>query len=338
MIPSLLLVHAPLYAHHYNQGNISDEADDQLIQARVSAQARSHPQVSTPSPSVPTSNSSDSEGEIDNSANRTPSMTKRTSVPAQYSPISSKGTTISSSTTATPTTMALSKTRSTPVEGASSQSDSKRSPFSSEPASKSSGRQSPSQTRTHPPEIVGVRSTRDSVGKGKIEGGTGDNMSNKGKASSSCGGGDTIRVNSKSSPHRAASSGTPERIAPGGSSSYGVGSSLGGSGSSANGGLGNGGGAKGIISGDELTVLAVTANADVWSEAVGAALAARARAGYVFAQEVDPDSPLSSEFWRETFTEERTGTRKVSSLSWDVCFPPIDFEPRHPSAFSDFSP
>lgn len=72
------------------------------------------------------------------------------------------------------------------------------------------------------------------------------------------------------------------------------------------------GGSKGTVSGDVLTVMSVAASADGWSEAVGAALATRARAGYVFAQEVDPGSPLSTEFLREEFTEERSGTRKVS--------------------------
>ncbi len=59
-------------------------------------------------------------------------------------------------------------------------------------------------------------------------------------------------------------------------------------------------------------MLSVTANADGWSEAVGAALSTRARAGYVFALEVDPDSPQSSEFVREVFLDERSGARKVS--------------------------
>lgn len=84
------------------------------------------------------------------------------------------------------------------------------------------------------------------------------------------------------------------------------------------GGGGKGGGGngaaltKGFVSGDDLTVLSVTANADGWSEAVGAALATRARAGYVFAQEVEPDSPQSTEFVREVFLDERSGARKVS--------------------------
>lgn len=69
---------------------------------------------------------------------------------------------------------------------------------------------------------------------------------------------------------------------------------------------------KRFFSGDELTVLSVTANADGWSEAVGAALATRARAGYVFAQEVDPDSAQSTEFVREVFLDESSGARKVS--------------------------
>lgn len=70
--------------------------------------------------------------------------------------------------------------------------------------------------------------------------------------------------------------------------------------------------AKGFINGDELTVLSVTVNADGWSEAVGAALATRARAGYVCAQMVEPSSPQSSEFVREVFEDERSGTQKVS--------------------------
>ncbi|CAB1120089.1 unnamed protein product [Ectocarpus sp. CCAP 1310/34] len=83
----------------------------------------------------------------------------------------------------------------------------------------------------------------------------------------------------------------------------------------------NGGGAaattssgKRFFSGDELTVLSVTANADGWSEAVGAALATRARAGYVFAQEVDPDSQQSTEFVREVFVDESSGARKALEL------------------------
>ncbi|CAM9229315.1 unnamed protein product [Ectocarpus fasciculatus] len=71
---------------------------------------------------------------------------------------------------------------------------------------------------------------------------------------------------------------------------------------------------KRFFSGDELTVLSVTANADGWSEAVGAALATRARAGYVFAQEVDPDSPQSTEFVREVFLDESSGARKALEL------------------------
>lgn len=93
----------------------------------------------------------------------------------------------------------------------------------------------------------------------------------------------------------------------------------GGGGSAGGGGGGGGwGSSKGSISGDVLTVMSVTANADGWSEAVGAALATRARAGYVFAQEVDPDSPLSTEFLREEFTDERSGARKVSN-SYTIC-------------------
>ncbi|CAN0285405.1 unnamed protein product, partial [Ectocarpus sp. 12 AP-2014] len=71
---------------------------------------------------------------------------------------------------------------------------------------------------------------------------------------------------------------------------------------------------KRFFSGDELTVLSVTANADGWSEAVGAALATRARAGYVFAQEVDPDSQQSTEFVREVFLDESSGARKALEL------------------------
>ncbi|CBN74456.1 conserved unknown protein [Ectocarpus siliculosus] len=71
---------------------------------------------------------------------------------------------------------------------------------------------------------------------------------------------------------------------------------------------------KSFFSGDELTVLSVTANADGWSEAVGAALATRARAGYVFAQEVDPDSQQSTEFVREMFLDESSGARKALEL------------------------
>ncbi|CAN0386668.1 unnamed protein product [Pylaiella littoralis] len=72
--------------------------------------------------------------------------------------------------------------------------------------------------------------------------------------------------------------------------------------------------ARGFVSADDLTVLSVTANADGWSEAVGAALATRARAGYVFAQEVDPNSPQSTEFVREVFFDERSGARKALEL------------------------
>lgn len=99
--------------------------------------------------------------------------------------------------------------------------------------------------------------------------------------------------------HSAAAGGAGEDVGPAGAGAGGLGGR-------------GGGGSKVTVRGDVLTIMSVTANADGWSEAVGAALATRARAGYVFAQEVDPDSPLSTEFVREEFTDERSGARKVS--------------------------
>lgn len=68
---------------------------------------------------------------------------------------------------------------------------------------------------------------------------------------------------------------------------------------------------KGTISSDALTVLSVTANGNGWSEVVAAALAARARAGCVFALEVDADSPQNSDAVRQVFWDEESRTPKV---------------------------
>lgn len=68
---------------------------------------------------------------------------------------------------------------------------------------------------------------------------------------------------------------------------------------------------KGIISSDALTVLSVTVNGNGWSEVVAAALATRARAGCVSAQEVDADSPQNSDAVRQVFWNEKSKAWKV---------------------------
>lgn len=130
--------------------------------------------------------------------------------------------------------------------------------------------------------------------------------------------GNTDGRKSSCSPHRKAFAGSFYRDSQDEGVTSGSVSALHGSWAAPSGSGAGGSGTRGNISGDELTVLSVTANADGWSEAVGAALAARARAGCVFAQEVDPDSPVSSEFLRETFSDGRSGARKVGIINYSA--------------------
>lgn len=82
-------------------------------------------------------------------------------------------------------------------------------------------------------------------------------------------------------------------------------------GAAANCSVGGTAGAFDTISSDALTVLSVTVNGNSWSEVVAAALATRARAGCVSAQEVDADSPQNSDAVRQVFWNEKSKARKV---------------------------
>lgn len=262
-----------------SQGNISDEADDRLVQARVSAQARSHAQSAASLPSATTATDNYNNNDDDDTGD----VTKAATLPALFS--RSK---ITPATRQAQAGNAVEESSPPPAPPPPTLPPTIALPVTSSP---SSTRDNGNAVVSPPSAVLPTRNPNSSRVKGRSVDGRGRG----GKATDSSG--------TSSSSHRGASISSHSVLASIGGGGGGAGTSTGG---------GSGGGGKGVIGGDVLTVLSVTANGDGWSEAVGAALATRARAGYVFAQEADPDSPQSSEFLREVFTEERSGARKVS--------------------------